>query len=229
MPMNRNDARVPLKRSFRNAVDMLKLYFSPTSPYVRKVMIVASFLGVRDEVELLPCNANPIDRDRAIVAFNPLAKVPSARTPDGLNLYDSRVICEYLDSTAAVGGAGLFPAEGPARWVALTQQALGDGLMDAALLARYESFLRPEEFRWPAWMDGQVGKIDDCLAEIENQAPKLSVTQCTIGEVTIACALGYLDLRFDALQWRAKCPQTKEWYEQFAALPSVASTAPPSS
>lgn len=209
---------------------MLQLYFSPTSPYVRKVMIAASYLGIRDQVELLPCNASPIDRDRAITTFNPLAKVPSARTPDGLNLYDSRVICEYLDSNMEHkdGRHALFPAAGPARWVALTQQALGDGLMDAALLARYESFLRPEEFRWAAWMDGQVAKITDCLGEIETQAPTLGgVEKFTIGEITLACALGYLDLRFDTMQWRAKCPQTAVWYENFAALPFVASTAPP--
>ena len=108
---------------------MLQLYFAATSPYVRKVMVVAHHLGVADRIEHLAAAANPVNRDRNIAAFNPLAKVPAARTDDGLCLFDSRVICEYIDSER---GGGLFPAAGRARWIALTQQALADGLLDAA-------------------------------------------------------------------------------------------------
>jgi glutathione S-transferase len=204
---------------------MLQLFYSPTSPYVRKVIIVAMHLGVNDKIERLASAASPIDRDRNIAKFNPLTKVPSARTDDGLNLFDSRVICEYLDSECK---GGLFPSSGRARWVALTQQALGDGLLDAALLARYESAVRPEALRWKQWTDGQISKVVDCLKEIEEQAGSLGVNKFTIGEITIACALGYLDFRYDDMQWRTHYPKAAEWFAKFTDAHSfMAATVPP--
>lgn len=203
---------------------MLQLYFAATSPYVRKVMVVAHHLGVADRVEHLAAAANPVNRDRNIAAFNPLAKVPAARTDDGLCLFDSRVICEYIDSER---GGSLFPAAGRARWIALTQQALADGLLDAAILVRYERTLRPAELRWAQWDAGQMSKIDDCLNEIEAQATTLGTVRFTIGEITIACALGYLDFRYPEVAWREGRPKAAAWYEIFSKLPAMQATMPP--
>ena len=203
---------------------MLQLYYAATSPYVRKVMVVAHHLGVADGIKHLAAAANPVNRDRNIATFNPLAKVPAARTNDGLCLYDSRVICEYIDSER---GGGLFPAPGRARWIALTQQALADGLLDAALLVRYERTLRPAELRWAQWDAGQMSKIADCLNEIEAQAATLGTVRFTIGEVSIACALGYLDFRYPEVGWREGRPKAAAWYEKFSQLPAMQATMPP--
>ena len=177
---------------------MLQLYFAATSPYVRKVMVVAHHLGVADRIEHLAAAANPVNRDRNIAAFNPLAKVPAARTDDGLCLFDSRVICEYIDSER---GGGLFPAAGRARWIALTQQALADGLLDAAILVRYERTLRPAELRWAQWDAGQMSKIDDCLNEIEAQATVLALAEAkekgVINAQECAAAVALVKQRLD--------------------------------
>jgi len=203
---------------------MLQLYYAGTSPYVRKVMVVAHHLGVADRIERLAAAASPVNRDRNIATFNPLTKVPAARTDDGLCLFDSRVICEYIDN---VRGGGLFPEAGRARWIALTQQSMGDGLLDAAILVRYERTLRPAELRWAEWDAGQMSKITDCLNEIEAQAPSLGTARFTIGEITIACALGYLDFRYPEVAWRDGRPKAAAWYEVFAKLPAMQATMPP--
>src|SRR3954451_22246874 len=122
----------------------MKIFYSPASPYVRKVMVVAHELGLADRIERLPSAAGPVARDAAIREHNPLGQVPTFFTDDGAVLYDSRVICEYLDDL----GGGSFFGSGAARWRNLTDAALGDGLLGAALLARYEAVLRPEPLRW---------------------------------------------------------------------------------
>jgi glutathione S-transferase len=202
---------------------MLKLFYAPTSPYVRKVMVTAHELGVADRIEKLPSAAHPINRDERIAVFNPLAKVPAALTPDGDYLFDSRVICEYLD--AQVPGLDLFPADRKARWRALTLQALGDGLLDAALLTRYETVARPEAQRYVPWTDGQMAKVDSALARLEDRIDMLD-GKLTIGLVTTGCALGYLDFRFANRPWRQNAPRLAKWYEKFAERPSMRATVP---
>jgi len=201
----------------------MQLYYAPTSPFVRKVMVCAHLLGVAGSIEQLAAAAHPVRRDKRIGSFNPLAQVPSAQTDDGLFLYDSRVICEYLDTTH---GGGLFPAAGPARWQALTRQALGDGLLNAAVLTRYERVARPPELHWQPWEDGQLEKVRDALAEMERQAAALAVEGCDIGEITFGCALGYLDFRFPELDWRGGHPQLAAWFARFDAQPAMAATRP---
>ena len=122
----------------------MQIHFSPASPFVRKVMVAAHELGLVDRLETLPSAAHPVNRDQSILARNPLGQVPTLVTDDGRTLYDSRVICEYLND---LGRGSLFPA-GEARWRALTEQALGDGMLAAAVLTRYESVVRPEAKRW---------------------------------------------------------------------------------
>jgi glutathione S-transferase len=198
----------------------MKLLFSPTSPYVRKCLLVAHELGLADRIQLLPSNAHPVNRDQAIIADNPLGKVPTFFTDDGQVLYDSRVICEYLDTLA---GGSVFPREGEARWQALTLQSLGDGVLDAALLARYEDVARPEALRWPEWRAGQLDKAQTSLAHLQ-QRPHLLTDRVDIGTLTVACALWYLDLRFSELGWRAQFPAVAAWYARFGMRQSMSAS-----
>ena len=196
----------------------MKLFFSATSPYVRKCLVVAHELGVAERITLLPSNAHPVQRDATLVAQNPLGKVPTLVTDDGQVLYDSRVICEYLD--ASFGGQ-LFPRDGVARWQALTLQSLADGMLDAALLARYEEAARPEALRWAEWSAGQLDKLHTSLAALE-AAPAQLTGRVDIGTLTLGCALGYIDFRFDRLGWRGRYPQVAAWAAGFLQRPSMA-------
>lgn len=196
----------------------MKIYFSPFSPYVRKCLVTAHELGLDGRVQLLPSNANPVQRDQEIIAKNPLGKVPTFITDDGAVLYDSRVICEYLDE---LGGGRLFPRSGAARWEALTLQALGDGILDGALLARYEDVARPEALRWPEWRAGQLDKAETALAYLQAHPDVLDPGRVDIGTLTVACALWYLDLRFEGFGWRSRYSMVAAWYDRFSARPSL--------
>lgn len=202
---------------------MMQLYYAPTSPYVRKVMVTAYCLGLREQIELLNSTAHPIERDERIAAVNPLAKVPALRGDDGLCLYDSRVICEYLN---ALAHGSLFPLQGQARWVSLTRQALADGLLDAALLTRYEFTARPVEHQWQGWADAQINKIVAALGEIERQVADFSREPDDIGLIAIGCGLGYLDFRLSALDWRTRHPLTADWFATIDAHPAMMATRP---
>jgi glutathione S-transferase len=200
----------------------MKIYYSATSPFVRKVMVAAQELGLAERIERLPASAHPINRNREIVAHNPLGQVPTLITDEGVMLADSRVICEYLDSLA---GGVLFPASGPARWRALVDQAIGDGALGAALLARYETAVRPSERQAKEWIDGQLDKVATALAAIETAAASFG-DRLDIGTIAFGCLLGYLDLRFADLKWRESHPATAAWFARFDQRPSMASTRP---
>ena len=200
----------------------MKLRYSPASPYVRKVMVLALETGLAGKLEKIPTTVSPTKPSPDVAKDNPLIKVPALVLDDGQTLFDSPVICEYLDSLH--GGAKLFPASGPARWTALRRQALGDGILDAAILTRYEG-IRPDGFKWPDWIEGQMTKVRTALAELEREADKLGGT-VDIGTITIGCALGYLDFRFASEDWRAKHPKLAAWYASFAARPSMKETVP---
>lgn len=201
----------------------MKLYHSPTSPYVRKVLMTAIELGLRERIELVPVHNSPVEPSAALNQTNPIGKIPALITDEGVELYDSPVICEYLDS---LQGARLLPASGPARWDVLRQQALADGIMDAAVLVRYETWLRPAELRWNDWTEGQTSKIERALDVLEGQV--VGLAGLTIGTISIACALGYLDLRLGHLVWRDRRPQLSSWLADFAQRPSFQSTKAPS-
>jgi glutathione S-transferase len=199
----------------------MKLRHAAASPFVRKVMVAAHELALAGRIELVPTNVSPIRASEAFASENPLMKVPSFVTDDGQMLYDSPVICEYLDSLA--GGGMLFPAAGAERWTALRRQALGDGILDALVLCRYES-VRPEDKRWSGWTDGQMTKARQGLAAAENE--NLSGLE-TIGHIAIACMLGYLDFRFPEDGWRARHPKLAGWFAAVEELPSMRLTRPP--
>ncbi len=198
----------------------MKMFYSASSPFVRKVMIVAHELGLADRIETLPSAAGPVERNATIREHNPIGQVPTFIADDGLVLYDSRVICEYLDAL----GHGSFFGSGPARWRNLTDAALGDGLMGAALLARYEVALRPEPLRWPDWVGGQLAKVTDAVDRMEISDLDGRVD---IGTVSFACGLGYLDFRYADLDWRAGHPKTAAWFATFGERPSMQATMPP--
>ena len=201
----------------------MKVYYSPFSPYVRKVLVVAHELGLAERIEKLPSAAHPVNRDKEIIAHNPLGQVPTFFTDDGRMLADSRVICEYLNDLAS---GALFPASGDARWRALVDQSLGDGVIVAALLSRYETAVRPPEKLWKDWLDGQFDKIATGLAALESSVIEFG-DRIDIGTITYGCALGYLDLRFPDLKWRDRHPATATWFARFNARPSMMYSAHP--
>jgi glutathione S-transferase len=198
----------------------MQLHYNIASPFARKVLAVAIETGLDERIERVKRLMTPVAPDALLNADNPLGKIPCLVT-DGMALYDSPVICEYLDSLHH--GARMFPS-GPARWTALRRQALADGIMDAAVLTRYETFLRPQEVRWDAWIDSQKQKFLRALDALEFEGASLGVVD--IGTLAIACALGYLDFRFPDDDWRAGRPRLAAWLEQFAQRPAIANTAP---
>jgi len=201
----------------------MRLYYSPSSPYARKVRVLALETKIDKKIEMINVALTPIQPNADVDKHNPIGKIP-ALSVKGMDLFDSPVICEYLDSQHK--GRKLFPRKGRDRWVALRQQAMADGLLDAALLARYEGALRPEEKRWPEWSQGQTKKISGVLAQLEAEVKSLK-GRLTIGTISVVCALGYLDLRFADMGWRDKCPKLGKWLAQTSKLPSIKATAPP--
>lgn len=199
----------------------MKLYTNPASPFARKCRVVAHELGIK--VEEIVVNARD---DESLRAVNPLKKIPALVLDDGSTLFDSPVICEYLNE---VGGGKFFapaslwkPVSG--RWKALGLQALGDGIMDAAVACRYE-VIQSEDRRNPDHIARYMATINAGLDALEcvsfNEPP-------TIGEITVGCALGYLDFRYGTLGWRKTHPKLEAWYEKFAQYPSMLATSPPS-
>ena len=196
----------------------MKLLYSPSSPFVRKVMAVAVLGGLLDRVERVPTAS----ADPALGNDNPLVKIPVLITDDGLRLFDSRVICEYLDSQG--NGSSLFPA-GNERWRALRLQALGDGIMDSAVLGLYES-RRPENQRSPEWMDKQNLKIINAVRNLDSDVETLAGPP-TIGTITVAIALDYVERRDPETDWRAVAPKLAAWHGEIAQQPFMTETAPP--
>ncbi len=198
----------------------MKLRSAATSPYVRKVMVLLHETGQAGDVELIPTNV--WDPATDIGADNPLGKVPALILDDGTVLFDSPVICEYLD--AQHDGVTLFPEPGPERWAALRLQALADGGLDALLLRRMEG-LREKAQQSEAWIARQVAAADRTFDVLERDAAMLAGT-LTIGTITVGCLLGYRDFRFDADGWRTGRPKLAKWYEAFATRSSMQATVP---
>jgi glutathione S-transferase len=196
----------------------VKLFYSPASPYARKVLACAITREIDGRIERLACNPN--ESPPELLHFNPLSKVPCLVTDDGLALFDSPVICEYLDSRG--DALPLFPGHGPARWRALKLQAMGDGILDASVPRRWE-MLKPAEAGRAAWIARQKAAVDRTLDVLEADPPHRMLD---IGSITVACALGYLDFRFAAEEWRPEHPQLAAWFEAFAENPGIAQSAP---
>jgi glutathione S-transferase len=192
----------------RKKAVMMILRYSAASPYARKIRIAADLLGLSERIDIVP--ASTVDPADTLRSQNPLGKIPTLVLEDGSALYDSRVIAEYLDHLA--GGGKLIPSDPLRRFAALRLQALGDGINDAALLVRYETATRRPELRDHDAIALQQGKIDRALAVLEATPP---TGAADIGQIAVACALGYLDLRFDG-EWRATHPRLVAWLADFA-------------
>jgi glutathione S-transferase len=199
----------------------MKLFFTPRSPFVRKVRVALIETGVNQSVEEIPVDLeNPPPE---LARHNPLGKVPTLVRDDGLALFDSPVICEYVDSLSQK--VRLYPA-GEARWIALHQLALADGILDALTTRRHEA-RRPAGERSDKAMAKQKLKSDRGLATLAGEVPRLGGA-VTIGQIAAACCLGYLDFRFPEEPWRGNAPELARWFEEFSKRPSMVATMPPS-
>jgi glutathione S-transferase len=201
----------------------MKLYHSPTSPYVRKVMILLQETDQLGAVELIEGSGTPLAPNDLVAGKNPIGKIPALERPDGPTLYDSRVICQFLDARA---GNKLYPA-GNRRWDTLTLEATADGILDAALLMTYESRLRAEEHRSDEWVEGQWRKITQACTALNTRWMSHLSGPLDMGQIAVACALGYVDFRHDAWGWRKGHDTLAAWYESFSARQSMQDTRPP--
>jgi glutathione S-transferase len=190
---------------------MMILRSSPPSPFGRKVKLALGILGLEKDVTIE--KADPTDASDTIRKQNPIGKIPALIVEDGTVLYDSPVILEYLDHRA--GGGRIIPKDMDARMKALTLQALCDGILDAGILLVYEGRWRPPEMAVPKWLDHQTGKVTRALQVLEANPPALTATP-DVGAITLACALGYGDLRFGG-KWRDGHPKLVKWLDAFAA------------
>ena len=203
----------------------MTLFHNPASPFVRKVRVLLAETGQQDRVALQLCMPTPVNPDAQLVNENPVGKIPALRLPDGTVLHDSRVILDYLDHQHV--GNPLIPRDGSARWRRLTLASMADGIMDAAVLVRYETALRPAEKHWAPWLDEQRNKIRRSLAELEADAIAELASHFDIAAISVACALGYLDFRHPDLQWRDANPRLAAWYAEVSQRPSMLETQPP--
>ena len=199
---------------------MMKLHWSPKSPYVRKVMVCAHELGLADRIELVRSVAAMLKPNPRLMEDNPLSKITTLVLDDGFALFDSVVICEYLND---LGGGTLVPREGADKWQALRWHAFGDGLLDATILWRNE---RERAQPLQTLIDAFDLKTRASLRQLDDEAQALAETPFSIGHVAIACALGYLDYRFDAFGWRAIAPRLAEWEAELRQRPSMQQTEP---
>lgn len=203
---------------------MMQLRSSPPSPFGRKIKLAMAILGLKDRIEVV--EANTADPSDSLRSQNPLGKIPALVLENGDVLYDSAVILEYLDFLA--GGGKLFP-EGEARFKVLRDQALSDGMMDAAILKIYEKRFKEPKYRDPAWDAYQGAKMDRALEHFEANTPATPSTAADVdaSDITLACALGYLDTRFGG-EWRNSYPKLVAWLDAFeAAVPAFAETRIP--
>jgi glutathione S-transferase len=198
-------------------VGAMKLRYTPASPFVRKVLVCAIEAGLRERLELVP--TVPWDPNTDLSEQNPLGKVPALVTEEAGVLYDSRVICEYLDGLA--GGGALFPESGARRLTALRRQALADGILDAAVL-RVNEGRRPEGLRSAEWDARQRAKVARGLDALEAEVPGFG--DLDIGLIAAACVPGYLDFRYPHEEWRSAHPALAAWYEGMAQRPSLVDT-----
>ena len=189
------------------------------SPFARKVRIAVSLLGLEDKIEIRETNLN--DPADSIRAQNPLGKVPALILDDGTTYFDSRVILEYLDHFA--GGGRIIPRQPKARFEVLRLHALCDGILEASLLIVYEDRYRPADKAVQSWVDRQAEKVARGLAVLEAAPPKLDPLP-DVGQIALACVLGYRDLRFGGT-WRKDHPRLLAWHDKFAAqVPAFAET-----
>ncbi len=199
----------------------MKLYHGGLSPFTRKVMVAIHEKKLLDRIEIVAAPVGPTDPNLNLMKVNPLGKIPALLLDDGRAVFDSPVICEYLDDLD--NAPTLFPVSKTERLNALCLNALCDGILDAGITARIES-IRPTD-KWDKWSETQLLKIKHALDALETTfAP--SSTAVTIGEIAAGCALGWIDFRMPQLNWREQRPQLAAWFATFSQRPSMLATAP---
>lgn len=203
----------------------MTLYFNPASPFSRKVLILLHETGQTGRVHLKPVNVTPVNPNAEVCHDNPSGKIPALVLADDNVIHDSRVILDYLDHQHV--GNPLIPREGPSRWRRLTLASLADAILDAAVLIRYETFLRPEEKQWNDWLENQSEKIARSLSYFETEAVTELSARFDIASISLASGLGYLDFRQPDLGWRSTYPRLASWYYEVSQRPSMLETQPP--
>lgn len=199
----------------------MQLVGSPASPFVRKVRVMLIETGQDDEVDFVETATSAITPSAEVAAANPLRKIPALIRPDGCTLYDSRVITRFLDTRA---GAGLYKDN--RLWEVLTLEATADGILDAAVLMVYEGRVRPESMQHEGWIEAQWGKVAAALDALEARWMSHLRGPFDAGQIAVGCALGYLDFRHDAREWRKGRGALDDWYAAFSERPSMIATPP---
>ena len=200
----------------------MKLFHSPASPFVRKVMAVAHELGQSEQIELLAISTSPVATHGELRAANPLGTLPCLVRDDGPAIYDSRVITRYLNDKA---GGRLYPE---ARiWDVLTLEATADGLMEACVLMVYEHRVRPADMVFDGWIEAQWGKALGAVQAINERWMGHLAGPVDAGHIAVACALGYIDFRHGDRDWRSEAPELAAWFKTFAERESMQATRPP--
>ncbi len=201
----------------------MKLFYSPASPFVRKVCVLLHEMQKTEAVALEPVMTTAFESSAALMASNPLAKLPALERPDGPTLYDSRVICAYLNDRFD----GSFYPQGARRWEVLTLEATGDGIMDAAVSMTYETRLRPPPQQSEQWIEAQWAKSDRAIAALSRRWMGHLAGPLDMGQISVACALAYVDFRHPQRDWRRDNAALAEWFADFESRPSMQATRPP--
>ena len=199
----------------------MQLLISPASPFVRKARVLIREAGLMDTVEEVIVTTTPMNSAPEVVAANPMGKIPALIRADGPGIYDSRVITRFLDDLA---GTNLYPES--RIWEILTLEATADAIMDATVSMAYEMRLRPQEQQSPDWIEAQWSKAARGIAAVNSRWMSHLSGPLNIGQIGVACALSYIDLRHDARAWRNGNEALANWHAEFSTRPSMIETKP---
>ena len=199
----------------------MKLVYSPPSPFVRKVITLIYHANLNDRIELINVKTTALSVAEEARAANPLGKIPVMILEDGKAIFDSRVITRYLDNFA---GSNLYPQD--KIYDILTLEALADGIMESAVSITYESKLRPQNEQSPSWMEAQWSKVLHAVKALDDEQFKAMDSDMNMGQIAVACALGYLDFRHEARKWRSGHPNLASWNDKMMKLPALIKTIP---
>ena len=201
----------------------LKLFYSDRSPYVRKVMVTLHEVNLSENVEIVSVRTNPLGVVDDLVDVSPLGKIPTLVLPDGTSIFDSRVICSYLNS---IGKSDLYLAKENLKWSIKTAEANFDGILDAALLMVYEHRYRQDIYQSVEWLENLWKKIERTLDFYNSRSGKILSGGLNMGQISLGCALGYLDYRHNNRNWRAKNQNLRDWFAEFSERLSMRNTIP---
>ena len=204
-------------------MEKLKLFYSDRSPYVRKVMVTLHEVNLFENVEIVGVRTNPLGVVEDLVDVSPLGKIPTLVLPDGTTIFDSRVICSYLNS---IGKSDLYLAQENLKWSIKTAEANFDGILDAALLMVYERRYRQDIYQSVEWLENLWKKIERTLDFYNNSSSKILSGSLNMGQISLGCALGYLDYRHNNRNWRAKNQNLRDWFAEFSERLSMRNTIP---